>query len=44
MTSELLSPGMVSEERLGVAMEALVALVALAASAKAAMEGMEAAA
>ncbi len=41
MTSEMLSPGMVSEERLGAA---LVALVALAAGAEAAMEGMEAAA
>jgi hypothetical protein len=41
MTSEMLSSGMVSEERLGAA---LVALVALAAGAEAAMEGMEAAA
>ena len=44
MTSEMLSSGMVSEERLGAALVALVALVALAASAEAAMEGMEAAA
>ena len=40
----MLSSGMVSEERLGVVLEALKALVALAASAKAAMEGMEVAA
>jgi hypothetical protein len=37
MTSEMLSSGMVSEERLGAA---LVARVALAARAEAAMEGM----